>query len=97
MLCRYGNRRLFTSKSTPVIIKNIQQNIEQQIDNKDLLNKVRLNENIKYPDLDEDVKKEIYNKQLKLLEDVKEKYKKRDKGNKDRNYSSLEDPIRYIY
>jgi len=94
MLCRYGNRRLFTSKSTPVIIKNIQQNIEQQIDNKDLLNKVRLNENIKYPDLDEDVKKEIYNKQLKLLEDVN---KKRDKGKRDRNYSSLEDPIRDIY
>ena len=94
MLCRYGNRRLFTSKSTPVIIKNIQQNIEQQIDNKDLLNKVRLNENIKYPDLDEDVKKEIYNKQLKLLEDVN---KKRDKEKDDRNYSSLEDPIRDIY
>ena len=94
MLCRYGNRRLFTSKSTPVIIKNIQQNIEQQIDNKDLLNKVRLNENIKYPDLDEDVKKEIYNKQLKLLEDIN---KKRDKGKRDRNYSSLEDPIRDIY
>ncbi len=95
MLCRYGNRRLFTSKSTPVIIKNIQQNIEQQIDNKDLLNKVRLNENIKYPDLDEDVKKEIYNKQLKLLEDINKRNKK-DK-NKDRNYSSLEDPIRDIY
>jgi len=94
MLCRYGNRRLFTSKSTPVIIKNIQQNIEQQIDNKDLLNKVRLNENIKYPDLDEDVKKEIYNKQLKLLEDIN---KKCDKGKRDRNYSSLEDPIRDIY
>ena len=94
MLCRYGNRRLFTSKSTPVIIKNIQQNIEQQIDNKDLLNKLRLNENIKYPDLDEDVKKEIYNKQLKLLEDVN---KKRDKEKDDRNYSSLEDPIRDIY
>lgn len=94
MLCRYGNRRLFTSKSTPVIIKNIQQNIEQQIDNKDLLNKVRLNENIKYPDLDEDVKKEIYNKQLKLLEDIN---KKRYKGKRDRNYSSLEDPIRDIY
>tara|TARA_X000000368_G_C22973956_1_gene686767 strand:+ start:599 stop:859 length:261 start_codon:yes stop_codon:yes gene_type:complete len=86
---------LFTSKSTPVIIKNIQQNIEQQIDNKDLLNKVRLNENIKYPDLDEDVKKEIYNKQLKLLEDINKRNKK-DK-NKDRNYSSLEDPIRDIY
>ena len=97
MLCRYGNRRLFTSKSTPVIIKNIQQNIEQQIDNKDLLNKLRLNENIKYPDLDEGIKKEIYNKQLKLLEDVKEKYKKRDKKKRDRNYSSLEDPIRDIY
>lgn len=95
MLCRYGNRRLFTSKSTPVIIKNIQQNIEQNIDNKDLLNKVRLNENIKYPDLDEDVKKEIYNKQLKLLEDINKRNKK-DK-NKDRNYSSLEDPIRDIY
>ena len=95
MLCRYGNRRLFTSKSTPVIIKNIQQNIEQQIDNKDLLNKLRLNENIKYPDLDEDVKKEIYNKQLKLLEDINKRNKK-DK-NKDRNYSSLEDPIRDIY
>ena len=95
MLCRYGNRRLFTSKSTPVIIKNIQQNIEQQIDNKDLLNKVRLNENIKYPDLDEDVKKEIYNKQLKLLEDINKRNKK-DK-NKDKNYSSLEDPIRDIY
>ena len=95
MLCRYGNRRLFTSKSTPVIIKNIQQNIEQQIDNKDLVNKVRLNENIKYPDLDEDVKKEIYNKQLKLLEDINKRNKK-DK-NKDRNYSSLEDPIRDIY
>tara|TARA_B100001250_G_C19600514_1_gene700423 strand:- start:457 stop:741 length:285 start_codon:yes stop_codon:yes gene_type:complete len=94
MLCRYGNRRLFTSKSTPVIIKNIQQNIEQNIDNKDLLNKVRLNENIKYPDLDEDVKKEIYNKQLKLLEDIN---KKCDKGKRDRNYSSLEDPIRDIY
>ena len=94
MLCRYGNRRLFTSKSTPVIIKNIQQNIEQQIDNKDLLNKVRLNENIKYPDLDEDVKKEIYNKQLKLLEDIN---KKCDKGKRDRNCSSLEDPIRDIY
>jgi len=94
MLCRYGNRRLFTSKSTPVIIKNIQQNIEQQIDNKDLLTKLRLNENIKYPDLDEDVKKEIYNKQLKLLEDVN---KKRDKEKDDRNYSSLEDPIRDIY
>ena len=97
MLCRYGNRRLFTSKSTPVIIKNIQQNIEQNIDNKDLLNKLRLNENIKYPDLDEGIKKEIYNKQLKLLEDVKEKYKKRDKKKRDRNYSSLEDPIRDIY
>ena len=95
MLCRYGNRRLFTSKSTPVIIKNIQQNIEQQIDNKDLLNKLRLNENIRYPDLDEDVKKEIYNKQLKLLEDINKRNKK-DK-NKDRNYSSLEDPIRDIY
>ncbi len=95
MLCRYGNRRLFTSKSTPVIIKNIQQNIEHNIDNKDLLNKVRLNENIKYPDLDEDVKKEIYNKQLKLLEDINKRNKK-DK-NKDRNYSSLEDPIRDIY
>ena len=97
MLCRYGNRRLFTSKSTPVIIKNIQQNIEQQIDNKDLLNKLRLNENIKYPDLDEDIKKEIYNKQLKLLEDIKEKYNKRDNGKRDRNYSSLEDPIRDVY
>ena len=97
MLCRYGNRRLFTSKSTPVIIKNIQQNIEQNIDNKDLLNKLRLNENIKYPDLDEGIKKEIYNKQLKLLEDVKEKYKKRDKKKRDRNYSSLEDPIRDVY
>ena len=97
MLCRYGNRRLFTSKSTPVIIKNIQQNIEQNIDNKDLLNKLRLNENIKYPDLDEDIKKEIYNKQLKLLEDIKEKYKKRDKRKRDRNYSSLEDPIRDVY
>ena len=97
MLCRYGNRRLFTSKSRPVIIKNIQQNIEQHIDNKDLLNKLRLNENIKYPDLDEGVKKEIYNKQLKLLEDVKEKYKKRDKKKGDRNYSSLEDPIRDVY
>tara|TARA_B000000475_G_C15636034_1_gene299543 strand:+ start:260 stop:520 length:261 start_codon:yes stop_codon:yes gene_type:complete len=86
---------LFTSKSTPVIIKNIQQNIEHNIDNKDLLNKVRLNENIKYPDLDEDVKKEIYNKQLKLLEDINKRNKK-DK-NKDRNYSSLEDPIRDIY
>ena len=92
MLCRYGNRRFFTSKSAPVIIKNIEQNI----DNKDLLNKLRLNENIKYPDLDEDVKKEIYNKQLKLLEDINKKKSKNDK-NKDRNYSSLEDPIRDIY
>ena len=89
MLCRYGYRRLFTSKSTPVIIKNIQQNIEQHIDNKDLLNKLRLNENIKYPDLDEDIKKEIYNKQLKLLEDINNK--------KESIYSSLEDPIRDIY
>ena len=91
MLCRYGNRRFFTSKSAPVIIKNIEQNI----DNKDLLNKLRLNENIKYPDLDEDVKKEIYNKQLKLLEDINKKKSKNDK--KEHNYSSLEDPIRDIY
>ena len=91
MLCRYGNRRFFTSKSAPVIIKNIEQNI----DNKDLLNKLRLNENIKYPDLDEDVKKEIYNKQLKLLEDINKKRSKNDK--KEPDYSSLEDPIRDIY
>tara|TARA_Y100000389_G_scaffold38766_1_gene33171 strand:- start:2381 stop:2668 length:288 start_codon:yes stop_codon:yes gene_type:complete len=95
MLCRYGYRRFLTSKSTPVIIKNIQQNIEQNIDNKDLINKLRLNENIKYPDLDEDVKKEIYNKQLKLLEDINKKRSKNDK--KEPDYSSLEDPIRDIY